>query len=95
MTKALPYRRGGGRPITLPNCEAGRTICQDINELVAKKTPLGVAHERIAERRNMAVRNIERIWSLRDRYLSDECNDDEIIKLVSSGLPPVSADDKP
>jgi hypothetical protein len=60
--KLLPYRRGGGRPTTMPDADSCRQIRREIEELHERGYQLGFAKKRIARRRKLTPRTIETIW---------------------------------
>jgi hypothetical protein len=57
----LPYRRGGGRPPTMPSEEECLAICSEIEKLKKDEVKTGVAEQRIADRTRLNLRTVQRI----------------------------------
>jgi hypothetical protein len=68
LVKALPQRRAGGpKPKVLAEAKC-RQICDEIIELHAKGVSIGDAQRRAAQKWNIALRSIQRIWGGRAKY---------------------------
>jgi hypothetical protein len=61
--KHLP-REPGGRPQAVKPEEYPK-VCEEIGRLFARGTPLKIAQERVAQRRGVSQRTIQRIWQNR------------------------------
>jgi len=65
MAKHLPQRRAGGAPSTIPSDEECRDICNEISSLHRKGVSLGLAQRRLARKRALSLRTVQRIWAQR------------------------------
>lgn len=68
MAKRLPQRRDGGRPSTVPGDEECQAICNEISKLERDGLKRGDAQRRLAARKGLKLRTIQRIWAARNKY---------------------------
>lgn len=70
IIKTLPHEPGG-RPQAVSSEEHPK-ICQEIAGLFAQGVSLKVAQERVARRRDVSPRTIQRIWQRRKEFANPE-----------------------
>jgi hypothetical protein len=61
--KRLPHDPGGRPEVVEP--EDYPKVCDEIGQLYARGTPLKTAQQRVAQRRDVSLRTIQRIWQKR------------------------------
>lgn len=72
LKKKLPYRRGGGRPETLPTEKDKSAACDAVSALLRKKVPLRDAFVRVAQEftvrlgHHVSARSVQRAWQGRN-----------------------------
>jgi len=74
LKKKLPYRRGGGRPESLPTANDKSLACDAVSQLVRKGFPLKEAFRKVAQEfterlpHHVSARSVQRAWQQRKRY---------------------------
>jgi hypothetical protein len=72
LAKKLPQRRSGGPHSKMPSREVCRAICDEIQALERKGVQRGIAQRRVADKRGLKLRMVQRIWAARAGFYGEE-----------------------